>query len=263
MIDEEWRGFTSAFAEAVRPDDPQGRSGRRMLVIGFAAVLVLALSALVDGALGWGPAVKPSEVVAITPHPAASGALSIGSLPGATWTAVAGPTCSRPGSTFTAYGYSTGTSADGTTGWTTSRSGGHTGDGCTGGFLSVPVSGRAAAYDSGRFALWTFDFSDKFTGASCRLSTYIPVNSSRSYVGGDPAYYYYYGTDYAYGSTAAPLGGYLVHQVAEQGTWVTSRPFEVTTGEVALRMVDAGARGGAAADAHAAAAQVRLSCTAT
>ncbi|MYS19080.1 hypothetical protein GA0115240_10456 [Streptomyces sp. DvalAA-14] len=270
MIDEEWRGFASAFAEAVRPDDPRGRSGRRMLTIGFAAVLVMALGALVSGALGWGPAAKPSDVRAITPAAGVTGAggLVIPGAPGSTWTAVAGPTCATSPSgsttTFTAYGYSTGAGADGTTGWSTSGSGGYTGGGCSGGFLSLPVSGRATAYDSNRFALWTFDFSAKFTSASCRLSTYVPVNASRSVVGGDPAYYYFYGADYALGSKAAPLGGYLVHQAGPQGRWVTNHAFDVTTGKVTLKMVDAGARKGpAAVNAHAAAAQVRLTCRAT
>lgn len=267
MIDEDWHGFTVAFTEAVRPDDPSGRSGKRMLAVGFGAVLVMALGALVVGALGWGPAPGPDKVTAIDPNSGPTGAASliIDAAPGTTWTGVAGPTCSKSKqtSTFTAYGYYTAANNDGTTGWTTSDRGGYTGDGCTGGFLSVPVSGRATAYDSSRFALWQFDFSTKFTDASCRLSTYIPTGSGRSYVGGDPAYYYYYGSDYSYGSKASPLGGFLVHQVAGQGTWVMNKPFDVTTGKVSLKLVDAGAKDGSAAvNAHAAAAQVRLTCRA-
>ncbi|NED80573.1 hypothetical protein G3I76_10815 [Streptomyces sp. SID11233] len=266
MIDEDWHGFTTAFAETVRPEDPSGRSGKRVLAIGFGAVLVMALGALIAGALGWGPAPRPSDVTAIDPGANGDAALTSGAAPGSTWTAVAGPTCSahKPTVSFTAYGYYTAANTGGTTGWTSSDRGGYTGDGCAGGFLSIPVSGHEAAYDSGRFALWHFDFGAKFTDASCRLSTYIPKGSGRSHIGGDPAYYYYYGTEYPYGSKASPLGGYLVRQVSKQGTWVTSKSFDVSTGKVTLKLVDAGSKdGSAAADAHAAAAQVRLTCHAT
>ncbi|OON76175.1 hypothetical protein [Streptomyces tsukubensis] len=266
MIDEDWHGFTTAFAENVRPEDPVGRSGKRMLTLGIGAILVMALGAVVAGALGWGPDPKPSQVTAVDPGSGTDKSAALPAGTGSKWTAVAGPTCStrKSTATFTAYGYYTASEGGAATGWTASDRGGYTGDGCAGGFLSIPVSGHAAAYDSSRFALWQFDFSAKFTEASCRISTYIPTGSGRSRVGGDPAYYYYYGTEYPYGSKAASQGGYLVHQVSKQGTWVTNKPFDVTTGKVSLKLVDAGAKeGSAAANAHAAAAQVRLSCSAT
>jgi len=205
MIDEDWRGFVSAFNQAVRPSDTSGRAGKRVLVIGLAVVLVLALGALLDGAFGGGTAVaKPGDVKPIT----SSAATGSGSLQtGSSWTAVAGPTC-LPDATsgFTAYGYYTGTNSDQTTGWSTSPNGGYSGGSCTGGYLSIPVSGQSSLYDSTRFALWKFDFSSTFTSASCKLSTYIPDSPKREVVGGDPAYYYYYQTDYEYGSTDTALG---------------------------------------------------------
>jgi len=200
MIDEDWRGFTAAFSQAVRPDDSTSRSGKRMLSIGFAVVVVSALGALMYGALGGGTAVaKPSEVGAIAPAPTAAPG---NAAPGTTWTDVAGPTCaSDTTSGFAAYGYYTGVNSDQTTGWSSSAKGGYSGGSCTGGYLSVPVSGQTKSYDSDRFALWKFDFSATFSSASCTLSTYVPNSTDRASVGGDPAYYYYFQTDYEPGAT--------------------------------------------------------------
>lgn len=258
MIDEDWRGFTSAFTQAIRPGRPSGAPGRRMLAVGFAVVVVAALGSLLDGAFGGGTLIaNPNQ---LTPVTAAASAGS-GTSSGSQWTAVAGPSCA--GSGFSAYGYYTGTNSDGTTGWSTSSSGGYSGGSCTGGYLSIPVSGKADSFDPSRFALWTFNFSQQFTSASCQLSTYVPASSDRASVGGAPAYYYYYQSDYAYGSTEAPLGGYLVSQVSNQGKWVTSASFKVRTGKVTVKLVDAGAAAGSAVqDAHVAAAQVQITCSA-
>lgn len=273
MIDEDWREFTSAFAESVRPEDPRGLTGKRMLVVGVSVVLAVALGALVYGALG-GPAFAlPSEVQAIPPSPDATPYQAGGQSSGQVWKAIAGPDCaaSSDGSTgFAAYGYSTGTDADGTTAWTNSPTGGYTGEACTGGYLSMPVSGKSDGYDATRYALWKYDFSSHFTVASCRVSSYVPTNSSRTQVGGSPAYFYYFGDDHAFGASAdkepKPLGGFLVDQVGKehQGRWLNSPAFTVRTGQVTVKLVNAGAESAdVAAGVHVAAAQLRLTCTST
>lgn len=273
MIEEDWREFSSAFAESVRPEDPRGLTGKRMLVVSVSAVLAVALGALVYGALG-GPAFAlPNEVKAIAPSPDATPYQAGGQSAGQVWTAIAGPACaaSSDGSTsFAVYGYTTGTDADGTTAWTNADSGGYTGEACTGGYLSMPVSGKADGYDAARYALWKYDFSSHFTVASCRVSSYVPTNSSRTQVGGSPAYFYYYDEDYAVDAGAdkesKPLGGFLVDQTGKnhQGRWYTSPAFTVRTGRVTVKLVDAGAeRGDAAEGVHVAAAQLRLTCTST
>ncbi|MFF3985246.1 hypothetical protein [Streptomyces sp. NPDC001601] len=279
MIEEDWREFSSAFAESVRPEDPRGRTGKRMLVVSVSTLLAVALGALVYGALG-GPAFAlPSEVEPIAPSPDATPYQAGGQSAGQTWKAIAGPDCaaSSDGSTgFAAYGYSTGTDADGTTAWTQSDSGGYTGEACAGGYLSMPVSGKADGYSASRYALWKYDFSSHFTVASCRVSSYVPTNSSRTRVGGSPAYFYYYDDDYTAGTAVSAgagadkepkaLGGFLVDQTgkAHQGRWYTSPAFTVRTGRVTVRLVDAGAeRADAAEGVHVAAAQLRLTCTST
>jgi hypothetical protein len=279
MIEEDWREFSSAFAESVRPEDPRGQTGKRMLVVSVSTLLAVALGALVYGALG-GPAFAlPSEVNPIAPSPDATPYQAGGQSSGQTWKAIAGPDCaaSSDGSTsFAAYGYATGTDANGTTAWTQSDSGGYTGEACTGGYLSMPVSGKADGYDATRYALWKYDFSSHFTVASCRVSSYVPTNSSRTQVGGSPAYFYYYDDDYAVGTGTStgsgtdkqqkPLGGFLVDQTGKnhQGRWYTSPAFTVRTGRVTVKLVDAGAESKDAAEGvHVAAAQLRLTCTST
>ncbi|MFF3561800.1 hypothetical protein ACFYXS_17315 [Streptomyces sp. NPDC002574] len=273
MIDEDWRGFSSAFAESVRPEDPRGRTGKRMLVVSVSAVLAVALGALVYGALG-GPAFAlPSEVGPIAPSPDATPYQAGGQSAGQVWKAIAGPDCaaSSDGSTsFAVYGYSTGADADGTAGWSEADSGGYTGEACTGGYISMPVSGKADAYDATRYALWKYDFSSKFTVASCRVSSYVPADSSRAHVGGSPAYFYYYDDDYAFGTAPEKqqkaLGGFLVDQVgrSKQGHWFNSPSFTVRTGRVSVKLVDAGTESADTAEGvHVAAAQLRLTCTST
>jgi hypothetical protein len=261
VVEDDWREFAPAFAEAVRPDDTRGRSVKRLLVIGLAAVLAAALNAVVYGAVTASRSGAAHATAGTITHSPSATAGPAGGPGGSTWTAVAGPTCSNGATRFIKDGYYVRTSNGQSTGWITSSDGGYSGDGCTGGFVSVPLSGHAYAYDSSQFALWTFHLSASFTHATCTLSTFVPYNPQIAYVGGDPAYYYYYGTDYSSGSTAQPLGGYLVHQPATRGDWVASRSFTIKTAWVAVKMVDAGVNATrATSNAHAAAAQMRLAC---
>lgn len=260
VISEDWDGFAPAFAEAVRPDDAQGRSTKRVLLIGFAAVLTLALGALVDGALSSGRSAAPAHPAA-GPTAAGPGVAAADGPAGSTWTAIAGPTCTTSAARFAIYGYYTSTSNGVATGWITSGSGGYSGDGCAGAFVSVPLSGQVSAYDGNRYALWTFRLGAGFSRATCLLATFIPDNPQIADVGGDPADYLVYGTDDSSGSNAQRLGAYQIDQVSARGQWVTAVSFKVNTGWVTVKMVDAGLnQTPATRNAHAAAAQVQLTC---
>jgi len=258
MNGEDRRAFAAAFAEAVRPDDADGQSGKRMLMAAFAAVLAVALGAVVYGALrSTGPeapgapaAASPSDTTAPT-QSSAGGAAGSGAPAQARWTAVAGPTCHGDGTSFSTSGYGAG--------WATWRSGGYHGTGCGGGFVSVPMSGQARAYDTKQFALWKFHLATKFTTATCQLSTYVPGSTELSWVGGDPTYYEYYGNNYSGSTGHAPLGEYSVYQVSHRGSWVIDATFPVTTGWVTVKLINAGQT---AVNARHAAAQVRLACEA-
>ena len=268
-VDEDWREFTRAFALAIRPDDTQGRSTKRMIVIGCVAVLAVALAAVGYGAVtapGGAGGTQSSSVVATEPGaetvPTVSvpttGAAATATPPVPTWTAVAGPTCSSSAASFSEAGYHTAASNGQATGWITSSTGGYSGSGCTGGFVSVPLSGQISVYDTGQYALWTFHPAAKYVGGTCALSAFIPGNRDVAYVGGDPAYYLYYGT--AYSPSAQFLGGFSINQVSMRGEWVASGSLKATSA-VSVKMVDAGTNTtSATVNAHAAAAQMRLTC---
>jgi translation initiation factor IF-2 len=241
MIDEDWGGFAAAFTEAASPARSPGGNGRRLFAIAVVGLLALAISALMYGAFG------------------KSGGAPAG-VAGAGWTAVAGPTCDAPSTGFTAVGYSSAPVGAQTTGWTTSESGGYVGSGCAGGFMSMPLSGKPTAYDDSRTALWDFEPGPQYVGAACRLSFYVPA-AAAAFVGGHPADYYIYGAHYAAGSTAAPLGTFQVDQVSRRGSWAAGPAFHATSAKVTVRLIDAGLDLTAATkDAHAAVAQVRLTC---
>jgi hypothetical protein len=182
-----------------------------------------------------------------------------------TWTAVAGPTCSNSAATFSESGYYTAASGGQQTGWITSGSGGYSGDGCDGGYVSIPLSGQPGLYDPSRYAQWTFHLSAGYTHASCELYTFIPDNQQIAYVGGNPASYIAYGTASPSGSTTQSLGQYQIdQQTAERDQWLMSISVTVTTGLVTARLVDAGANTTPGTEnAHAAAAQIKLTCYGT
>ena len=234
MIDQDSTEFAEAFIAAVRPNGPRGKPAGWMAIIAIGVLLAVALASLLNGAIGGGGSVAAAPAL----------------------TAVAGPGCTSDGTRFTTAGYYAGSAREAAD-WTTSRTGGYVGEGCTGGFVSLPLSGHATAYDSNRYVLWTFHLSSALdTSASCRIYTYVPDVTSLSTVGGVPAVYYYYGT--AYSPTAKPLGTYVVNQVEDRGQWVPDSSLPVSGGQVSVKMVDAGAT----PDARAAAAQVGLMCSA-
>ncbi|GAA3189859.1 MULTISPECIES: hypothetical protein [Streptomyces] len=144
-------------------------------------------------------------------------------------------------------------------GWVKSGTGGYTGSGCTGRYVSVPMSGSSTKYDPGQYVLWKFDHTAKFKGpATCRLSVYIPDNPKILYVGGHPATYAVYDADRSGGTPAA---AFRVDQVSSRGKWVSQGPFKVRSGHVTLRMFNTGVDHTAATQyAHDVAGPVQLSC---
>ncbi len=273
MIDEDSAGFVEAFTAAVRPEEPRGRPGWLMLMFAAAVVFAVTLGSLLNGAFGAGGSGTSGSGGGQT----AAGALTAGagsesgsSLDAAaplappnapTWTAIAGPTCAGAGTSFTETGFHAG-GTDPAADWATSASGGYSGGGCAGGFVSLPLSGRADAFDSDRYAVWTFDLGADFAAhPACRLAAYVPEPSAPSLVGGAPAHYFYYAA--AYSAAAAPLGDFAVDQRENHGSWVSEVSFTAPGRTVSVRLVDAGVnQGSGSAGSRAAAAQIRLSCSA-
>jgi hypothetical protein len=282
MIDEDSAGFVEAFTAAVRPGEPRGRPGRWMLLISFAVAFTVGLGALLNGAFGNSGAKStptstssgtgsldllatpplgavPAGTARTSATASATGASASATKPG-TWTAVGGPGCTNPATGFAESGFYNGTEVPAAA-WSTSKTGGYFGDGCAGAFVSMPLSGKADAYDSNRYTVWTFNLGIGTKSESCQLNTYVPAAAALTALGG-PAHYYYYGAAYTSTSTATPLGAYAVDQVANRGRWVADDTFTVATGRVSVKLVDAGLNpataGSAARDA---AAQVRLTCS--
>ena len=281
MIEEDSAGFVEAFTAAVRPHEARGRPLRWMLLIAFAVFFAAALGSLLNGAFGSGSSSSSSGNSAgsgtgtsLLGSPGSatiplSGvqtlSTSAASTPAAatSFTAVAGPECTDTGANFTESGFSV-ESTDPTTEWKVSGSGGYKGDGCSGGYLSMPVSGSANAIDTARYTVWSFTLgAGMLTKSSCTLEVYVPSDTSTALAGGAPAYYYYYDSVYASSSSAKQLGDFSVDQTSNHGRWLTAKTFTVTTGVVSVRMVDAGVDKGSGASGivRDAAAQVRLTCS--
>ncbi|MFJ1751853.1 hypothetical protein [Kitasatospora sp. NPDC088134] len=169
------------------------------------------------------------------------------------FTAVAGTGCTNAGIGYDQNGWYT----DGSTGWTTSTTGGYAGSGCSGKYVSVPMSGEAGK-DYGKSVLWAFTTSPINTG-TCKLSVYIPNNTDVKAVGGKPAYY----TVQRYFTTGeGTIGAFTIDQTANRGKWVNAGTFPVSNGKIAVMLHDRGIDYGAGADhAHHAAAAVRADCT--
>lgn len=262
LIDEDTAGFVAAFTEAMRPAQGQERHGRRMFVIAAWAGLAVVLGCLLNGALGQNHAsAAPAPAGSLLPPATVNAGTGVGPLAAPAWTAVVGPSCGSAQSGFAESGYAAATPGSPAAGWVTSAAGGDTGDGCSGGFVSIPMSGQDAAYDADRYALWTFSPGTAFAHAACRLSAYVPTGAVPGYVGGNPAHYLYYQGPYS--AAAAPAGGFSVQQTSKQGGWTDAAAFTATTGQVTVKLVDAGATPvSATAGARDAAAQMRLTCTA-
>ncbi|TSB32510.1 hypothetical protein [Streptomyces benahoarensis] len=145
-------------------------------------------------------------------------------------------------------------------GWLKSTSGGYTGSGCNGQYLSLPMSGSSTKYDATQYVLWKFDYRTKIKGAaSCRLAVFVPGSSDIRYVGGHPAKYAVYASDHSGGT---PAGSFDVDQVNNHGKWLARGPFKVDGGFVTVKMFNTGIDyTSSTKDAHDAAGPVQLSCT--
>ncbi|MFF0742967.1 hypothetical protein ACFYVL_21465 [Streptomyces sp. NPDC004111] len=141
---------------------------------------------------------------------------------------------------------------DSNKGWRGSK-GSQTGYGCSGFYYSVPLSNSTST--SNGFAQWKF-YTGEVTKGSCQVSVYIPKVSDISYVGGSPAYYTVHRAFVPKSSTV--IGSFEINQTAHLGEWVNAGTFPAT-GKVSVVMDN---RGKTSGNRHAAAAPIKVSCTA-
>ncbi|MCP2336722.1 hypothetical protein [Actinomadura rupiterrae] len=152
-------------------------------------------------------------------------------------TALAGPGC--PSSTGGGYRL-IGHNED----WHT-RIGSSPGNGCSGRFSTVPMTG-ASNKDGENSVLWTFDTGQVQNG-TCQLSVYVPSGGIKD-VGGAPAYY--------------TVGGsaFTVDQTSNQDSWVDVGSYPVSGGSLTVKLHDRGIDWGSRSGAHLAAGAMRAIC---
>ncbi|WP_380283767.1 hypothetical protein [Kitasatospora purpeofusca] len=195
------------------------------------------------------PAPPPPATQQPAPPPAAAKA---------TYSAVGGSNC---GTSSVAYAQN-GWYEQGSTGWTSSSTGGYSGSGCNGKYVSMPMSGAANTDDKENSVVWTFSTAPVATG-TCKISVYVPNNSDNKAVGGAPAYYTVQNSSTP---NSGKIGEFSVNQTSSRGSWVTAGgTFAVSGGKIAVMLHSRGVDwGGSATEkAHIAASAVRADCTAS
>ncbi|MEU9700673.1 hypothetical protein [Streptomyces sp. NPDC047981] len=165
-----------------------------------------------------------------------------------TYTHFIGPGCDTPGfATSDRY-------TDGTKGWLGSW-GSQKGYGCSGLFYSIPLS-NSTSRSTGAYAHWRFP-TGKVTKGSCAVEVYIPNVKDLAYVGGSPAHYTVYRSFQPQSSTK--VGTFEINQAARLGQWVAAGSYRVDQGRLSVILDNRGTTSG---NRHAAAAPVRISCSA-
>ncbi|WP_344581856.1 hypothetical protein [Streptomyces lunalinharesii] len=167
---------------------------------------------------------------------------------GSAYSGIVGRGCGSKGATFTENGYY----EDGDSGWIRDTTGGYTGDGCSGQYDAVPMSGSAAK-DDGNSAVWTFT-ADSLNGATCKVQVHVPDNPDVKRVGGRSTFY---SVHPGAGAGANTLGTFDIDQVENRGKWFTTGQLKSTGRSVAVVMHT---RGEDADGAHHAADVVKLNC---
>ncbi|MFE9850493.1 hypothetical protein ACFYPN_17000 [Streptomyces sp. NPDC005576] len=159
-----------------------------------------------------------------------------------------GPGCDTPGfATSDQY-------RDGLKGWVGST-GSQTSYGCSGFYYSVPLSNSTTT--STGYAQWKFP-TGSVTNGTCQVSVYIPNVKDISRVGGNPAHYAVH--RYFQAKPSTQIGSFDIDQPSHLGQWINAGTFPVSTGKISVVLEN---RGKTSGNRHAAAAPVKVNCTAT
>ncbi|MER6094557.1 hypothetical protein ABT154_01545 [Streptomyces sp. NPDC001728] len=127
--------------------------------------------------------------------------------------------------------------------------------GCNGLFYSMPMSGSSRS--DGIWAQWKFT-TGSVTKGTCAVQVFIPNVRDMAYVGGTPAHYTVYRA-FTQSSTNT-IGSFEINQPSHLGQWVSAGRFPVSNNKISVVLDN---RGSGADNRHAAAAQVRVDCTAS
>ncbi|MCX5113442.1 hypothetical protein OOK13_34305 [Streptomyces sp. NBC_00378] len=168
------------------------------------------------------------------------------------YTGVAGPGCPTPaGGGYQQDGYF----SEGSAGWYTRPSGGWSGNGCNGRYVSVPMSGDTGVDAKSRVKWWW----KPGTGArTCQISVYIPNISNSLYVGGHPTKYHVLVNA---NDRTSMYSSFTINQVAHRGQWVDAGTFALKGSTIGVKLLDRGDDWSKGWEkAHHAAAQIRATC---
>jgi len=139
-----------------------------------------------------------------------------------------------------------------TSDWYTVARGGWAGDGCHGTFEAIPMSGDKAKDDPDQFAVWWFKPG---TGLNhCAVMVFRPEPLRRQDSAAIAAQYYVLA-----GRDGARLGGFVLDQSADPGSWAEVGTFPVSQNGIAVQLVDRGVP--ATVGARLAVTQVKVRCT--
>ncbi|MBO0916400.1 hypothetical protein [Streptomyces laculatispora] len=159
-----------------------------------------------------------------------------------------GPGCNTPGfATSDQY-------RDSNRGWRGS-SGSQTSYGCSGFYYSVPLSDSTTK--STGYAQWKFP-TGSVTKGTCQVSVYVPNVKDLSYVGGNPAHYAVH--RYFQAKPSTQIDTFEIDQPSHLGQWINAGTFPVSTGKISIVLDN---RGKTSGNRHAAAAPIKVKCTAS
>ncbi|RPK40917.1 hypothetical protein EES39_23205 [Streptomyces sp. ADI92-24] len=143
---------------------------------------------------------------------------------------------------------------DSNRGWRGS-SGSQTSYGCSGFYYSVPLSDSTTK--STGYAQWKFP-TGSVTKGTCQVSVYIPNVKDLSYVGGNPAHYAVH--RYFQAKPSTQIDTFEIDQPSHLGQWINAGTFPVSTGKISIVLDN---RGKTSGNRHAAAAPIKVKCTAS
>ncbi|MCX5401772.1 hypothetical protein [Streptomyces sp. NBC_00102] len=165
-----------------------------------------------------------------------------------TYSHLIGPGCDTPG-------FATSDQwRDGLQGWV-GRTGSQTSYGCSGFYYSVPLSNSTTT--SNGYAQWKFP-TGSVTNGTCQVSVYIPNVKDITRVGGNPAHYAVH--RYFEAKASTQIGTFEIDQPSHLGQWVNAGTFTVSTGKISIVLDN---RGKTSGNRHAAAAPIKVNCTAS
>ncbi|MGW1847546.1 hypothetical protein [Streptomyces sp. NPDC001966] len=168
------------------------------------------------------------------------------------YTGVAGPGCPTPaGGGYQQDGYF----SDGSAGWYTRPSGGWSGNGCNGRYVSVPMSGDTGVDAKSRVKWW---WKPGTAARTCQISVYIPNVSNSLYVGGHPTKYHVLVNA---NDRTSMYSSFTINQVAHRGQWVDAGTFALKGSTIGVKLLDRGDDWSKGWEkAHHAAAQIKVTC---